>query len=226
MNNYFTLRKANRLRVKLLTEKSQEQIREVVCYLRRISWDICGVELICSDLIDIAVQANKDGNELFSVISDAETFVQEVKPSLKRLSWFDFFTVAIPIYLFLGWGIEGVFLYPLVLSAIPDYKIEISFGFLVQFCICAVSAYYLFRHMMEHVGFPPCRHRIKCMGCLLVYVTALYTVGTLLHHMLGKYVLAYIAPWPLTIGCLVIGAFFLEVRYYWYGKDERLVGRI
>ena len=103
MNNYFTLRKANRLRVKLLTEKSQEQIREVVCYLRRISWDICGVELICSDLIDIAVQANKDGNELFSVISDAETFVQEVKPSLKRLSWFDFFTVAIPIYLFLGW---------------------------------------------------------------------------------------------------------------------------
>ena len=59
MNNYFTLRKANRLRVKLLTEKSQEQIREVVCYLRRISWDICGVELICSDLIDIAVQANK-----------------------------------------------------------------------------------------------------------------------------------------------------------------------
>lgn len=122
MNNYFTLRKANRLRVKLLTEKSQEQIREVVCYLRRISWDICGVELICSDLIDIAVQANKDDNELFSVISDAETFVQEVKPSLKRLSWFDFFTVAIPIYLFLGWGIEGVFLYPLVLSAIPDYK--------------------------------------------------------------------------------------------------------
>ena len=100
MNNYFTLRKANRLRVKLLTEKSQEQIREVVCYLRRIGWDICGVELICSDLIDIAVQANKDGNELFSVISDAETFVQEVKPSLKRLSWFDFFTVAIPIYLF------------------------------------------------------------------------------------------------------------------------------
>ena len=64
------------------------------------------------------------------------------------------------------------------------------------------------------------------MGYLLVYVTALYTVGTLLHHMLGKYVLAYIAPWPLTIGCLVIGAFFLEVRYYWYGKDERLVGRI
>lgn len=46
MNNYFTLRKANRLRTKLLTSKSQEQIREVVKYLRRVSWDVCGVELV------------------------------------------------------------------------------------------------------------------------------------------------------------------------------------
>lgn len=33
MNNYFTLRRANRLRVKLLNSKSQEQIREVIRYL-------------------------------------------------------------------------------------------------------------------------------------------------------------------------------------------------
>ena len=46
MNNYFTLRRANRLRVKLLNSKSQEQIREVIRYLRRTSWDECGVELI------------------------------------------------------------------------------------------------------------------------------------------------------------------------------------
>ena len=38
MNNYFTLRRANRLRVKLLNSKSQEQIREVIRYLRRTSW--------------------------------------------------------------------------------------------------------------------------------------------------------------------------------------------
>ena len=86
MNNYFILRRANRLRVKLLTKTSQEQIREVIHYLRRVSWDACGVELIYSDLIDIAVRANEEGNELFSVISDAETFVNEVKPGLKRLS--------------------------------------------------------------------------------------------------------------------------------------------
>ena len=226
MNNYFTLRKANRLRVKLLTEKSQEQIREVVRYLRRISWDVCGVELIYSDLIDIAVQANKDGNELFSVISDAETFAQEVKPSLKRLSWFDFFTLAIPIYLFFGWGSEGIFLNPVVLSAVPDYKVEISFGFLIQFCICVVSAYYLFRRMMEYVGFPPCRYRIKCMAYLLVYVAALYVIGLILNHTLGKYVFAHISPWPLTVGCLFIGAVLLAIRFYWYGKDKRLAERI
>lgn len=79
MNNYFTLRRANRLRVKLLNSKSQEQIREVIRYLRRTSWDECGVELIYSDLIDMAVQANENGQELFNVIEDA-------KPLLRRLS--------------------------------------------------------------------------------------------------------------------------------------------
>ena len=75
MNNYFTLRRANRLRVKLLNSKSQEQIREVIRYLRRTSWDECGVELIYSDLIDMAVQANENGQELFNVIEDAKTFL-------------------------------------------------------------------------------------------------------------------------------------------------------
>lgn len=76
MNNYFTLRRANRLRVKLINSKSQEQIREVIRYLRRTSWDECGVELIYSDLIDMAVQANENEQELFNVIDDAKTFVE------------------------------------------------------------------------------------------------------------------------------------------------------
>lgn len=39
MNKYFALRKANRMRTKLLNEKSQEQLKEVIRYLRRVSWD-------------------------------------------------------------------------------------------------------------------------------------------------------------------------------------------
>ncbi len=85
MNKYFALRKTNRMRTKLLTEKSQEQLKEVIRYLRRVSWDFCGIELVRSDLLDIAIQANKENQELFYSISDAKTFVEEVKPSLKIL---------------------------------------------------------------------------------------------------------------------------------------------
>ena len=34
-DRYFALRKANRMRTRLLTEKSQEQLKEVIRYLRR-----------------------------------------------------------------------------------------------------------------------------------------------------------------------------------------------
>ena len=46
MNKYFVLRKTNRMRTELLTEKSQEQLKEVIRYLRRVSWDFCGIELL------------------------------------------------------------------------------------------------------------------------------------------------------------------------------------
>ena len=85
MNKYFALRKTNRMRTELLTEKSQEQLKEVIRYLRRVSWDFCGIELVRSDLLDIAIQVNTENQELFHSISDAKTFVDEVKPSLKTL---------------------------------------------------------------------------------------------------------------------------------------------
>ena len=52
MNKYFALRKTNRMRTKLLTEESQVQLKEVIRYLRRVSWDFCGIELVRSDLLD------------------------------------------------------------------------------------------------------------------------------------------------------------------------------
>ena len=226
MNNYFTLRKANRLRTKLLTNKSQGQIREVVKYLRRVSWDVCGVELVYSDLLDIAVQANEEGNELFSVISDAKTFVDEVKPGLKHLSWFDFFTIEIPVFLFFGYGIEGLLLYPVLLSAVPDYRFEFSLGYLIQLCICMASSYYLFRRMMERIGFPPCAHRLKCAGYFAIYAAVIYGIGSILYQMFGQIILISIAAWPMTVGSLLFGAALLWFRYFWYGKDERLQERL
>lgn len=148
MNNYFTLRRANRLRVKLLNSKSQEQIREVIRYLRRTSWDECGVELIYSDLIDMAVQANENGQELFNVIEDAKTFAEEVKSSLKTLRTGDYFWFVAPLYFFFGWGIGGLLLYPVV----PDWVFELSLGYLMQLVVCITAFCWLFRKMMEQAG--------------------------------------------------------------------------
>ena len=100
MNKYFALRKANRMRTKLLNEKSQEQLKDVIRYLRRVSWDFCGIELVCSDLLDISIQANAENQELFDSISDAKTFVEEVKPSLKTLRAADYFWFLAPLYFF------------------------------------------------------------------------------------------------------------------------------
>lgn len=166
MNNYFTLRRANRLRVKLLNSKSQEQIREVIRYLRRTSWDECGVELIYSDLIDMAVQANENGQELFNVIEDAKTFAEEVKPSLKTLRTGDYFWFVAPLYFFFGWGIESLLLYPVV----PDWVFELSLGYLMQLVVCITAFCWLFRRMMEQAGFPPSKHRLKYCGWLVLYI--------------------------------------------------------
>ena len=62
MNKYFALRKANRMRTRLLTEKSQEQLKEVIRHLRRVSWDFCGIELVRSDLLDISKPMRKIRN--------------------------------------------------------------------------------------------------------------------------------------------------------------------
>lgn len=165
MNNYFTLRRANRLRVKLLNSKSQEQIREVIRYLRRTSWDECGVELIYSDLIDMAVQANENGQELFNLIEDAKTFAEEVKSSLKTL-------------------------------------------------------------MMEQAGFPPSKHRLKYCGWLMLYIAVLYATGAFFTRIAGAFVLLRLPILPYALFSLLLGAGLYGIKFWKYGKDERLRERI
>ena len=131
MNKYFALRKANRMRTRLLTEKSQEQLKEVIRYLRRVSWDSCGIELVRNDLLDISIQANAENQELFDSISDAETFVEEVKSGLKTLSAVDYFWFVAPLYFFFGWGVEGLLLYPVI----GDWVFELSVGYLMQLVV-------------------------------------------------------------------------------------------
>ena len=206
MNNYFTLRRANRLRVKLLNSKSQEQIREVIRYLRRTSWDECGVELIYSDLIDMAVQANENEQELFNVIEDAKTFAEEVKSSLKTLRTGDYFWFVAPLYFFFGWGIGGLLLYQLV--------------------VCITAFCWLFRKMMEQAGFPPSKHRLKYCGWLVLYIAVLYATGAFFTRIAGAFVLLRLPILPYALFSLLLGAGLYGIKFWKYGKDERLRERI
>ena len=137
MNKYFALRKANRMRTKMLTEKSQEQLKEVIAYLRSVTFDICGVEVVQSDLIDIAMRANEEGCELFQFITDAETFVNEVKPSMKPLRWPDFLIFEISVLCFWGYGVASLVMTPSILAVVPDFKIDVTGVSVAAVSLCA-----------------------------------------------------------------------------------------
>ena len=222
MNKYFALRKTNRMRTKLLTEKSQEQLKEVIRYLRRVSWDFCGIELVRSDLLDIAIQANKENQELFHSISDAKTFVEEVKPSLKTLRAGDYFWYVAPLYFFFGWGVEGLLLYPVI----GNWVFELSVGYLMQLAVALTAFCILFRRMMEQVGFPPREHWLKYIAWMVLYIVVLYGTGWFFNQIAGNLVLLRLPNLRYSLFCLLLGAGLYAVHFWRYGKDSRLSARI
>ena len=213
MNKYFALRKANRMRTKLLNEKSQEQLKEVIRYLRRVSWDFCGIELVRSDLLDIAIQANAENRELFHSIPDAKTFVEEVKPSLKTLGAGDYFWFVAPLYFFLEWGVEGLLLYPVI----GDWVFELSVGYLMQLVVAVTVFCALFRRMMEQVGFPPREYWLKYATWLVLYIVTLYGTGWFFTQIAGKIVLLRLPILSYSIFCLLLGAGLYAIHFWRYG---------
>lgn len=205
-----------------VSDTSQSQIKEVVRYLKRVSWDFCGIELLYSDLIDMAIEANKNGQELFDVVTDAKTFANSVKNELNRLTIFDYFLVLFPPFLFWGWGIEGLVL----LLLVPQFEFGLSLGYLIQFSICLISACVLLRRIMEKVGFPPIKHRMKFAAFMVAYVITLYLVGLVLNNFWGNIVLIHFSAPLLTLGCLLIGSLCYFIRFYFYEHDRRLDSRV
>lgn len=205
-----------------VSDTSQSQIKEVVRYLKRVSWDFCGIELLYSDLIDMAIEANKNGQELFDVVTDAKTFANSVKNELNRLTIFDYFLVLFPPFLFWGWGIEGLVL----LLLVPQFEFGLSLGYLIQFSICLISACVLLRRIMEKVGFPPSKHRMKFAAFMVAYVITLYLVGLVLNNFWGNIVLIHFSAPFLTLGCLLIGSLCYFIRFYFYEHDRRLDSRV
>lgn len=205
-----------------VSDTSQSQIKEVVRYLKRVSWDFCGIELLYSDLIDMAIEASKNGQELFDVVTDAKTFANSVKNELNRLTIFDYFLVLFPPFLFWGWGIEGLVL----LLLVPQFEFGLSLGYLIQFSICLISACVLLRRIMEKVGFPPSKHRMRFAAFMVAYVITLYLVGLVLNNFWGNIVLIHFSAPLLTLGCLLIGSLCYFIRFYFYEHDRRLDSRV
>ena len=66
---------------------------------------------------------------------------------------------------------------------------------------------------------------MKAVAFTVLYILVLYEIGKLLRLALGSIVFVRIPVWPYTIANLLIGAFFLWLRFDRYGKDARLEER-
>ena len=96
----------------------------------------------------------------------------------------------------------------------------------IQFSICLISACVLLRRIMEKVGFPPSKHRMKFAAFMVAYVITLYLVGLVLNNFWGNIVLIHFSAPLLTLGCLLIGSLCYFIRFYFYEHDRRLDSRV
>lgn len=150
------------------------------------------------------------------------TWLVQVPSSCTRLTIFDYFLVLFPPFLFWGWGIEGLVL----LLLVPQFEFGLSLGYLIQFSIGLISACVLLRRIMEKVGFPPSKHRMKFAAFMVAYVITLYLVGLVLNNFWGNIVLIHFSAPLLTLGCLLIGSLCYFIRFYFYEHDRRLDSRV
>jgi len=161
MNSYLALRKANKMRFAMVSETSQKQIRDMVHYLQVVSWDISGVEAIKSDLIDMAIQANKEGKELFSQPEEASSFAAEMKkqcatPNIRNL----FFLL---IWFFLYNAIGYLLLYFVDQELLAPMDTNYLFGLVIG----TLSTYVLWKYVIRQIAFPMRKHqRYYAADCL------------------------------------------------------------
>ena len=119
-------------------------------------------------------------------------------------------------------GILSLLLYPVV----PDWVFELSLGYLMQLVVCITAFCWLFRRMMEQAGFPPSKHRLKYCGWLVLYIAVLYATGAFFTRIAGAFVLLRLPILPYALFSLLLGAGLYGIKFWKYGKDERLRERI
>lgn len=221
-NRYLSLKKSNKLGLQMLSEHNKEQIVQIVRYLKGVSWDCCGAELVCDALIHKALEAEKGGRDLFETEEEAKQFAQDQKDGLKRLRFWDYFFVIAPPFLFFGWGLEGL----LLLWLAPQFDYALSLGYLVQFLLAVFSCCFLVRLTVKKIGFPPQKHKAAFIVCVALYIIVLFWTGSVFHAVWGEIVFVRVKNLYMVLTCLLMGVVCYIVRIANYEKDPRLLTKL
>lgn len=220
MNSYLALRKANKMRYVMVSEISQKQIRDMVHYLQVVSWDISGVEAIKSDLIDMAIQANKDGKELFSHPEEASSFAAEMKKQCAVPNIRNFFFIIIWVFLYNAIG------YLLLFFVDQKVMVPMDINYLFGLVIGTLSTYVLWKYVIRQIAFPMRKHLLVFITLLVAYSVVMYLLVWLLNSFVPPIVAVNMnfLGWSIVYWVIYVVAFL--ARLYFYGHNPAVVSRV
>lgn len=221
MSRYRELKKSNRLRFSFVSAESQKQIREVMRYIRRICWDLCALEILKSDLLDMALNANKEGNELFKVIGDAQTFAAEVRAQLGTPKLREFLFLLAPFF-FYYCGFGGILLY----CALPGAVIPVGVETPLLAVVFTLASYVVFSRLLPQLGFPVHFYQIKHIVIVAAFAVAMYLANSVIYRLTSS--MAVLSANFLGYGLfnLLVGGFLYAARNAHYCKNPRLEARL
>ena len=220
-NKYLLLKKSNRLRIEFVRSKSQAQIDDVIQYLKCCTWDMCAVEIVRSDLIDLALEANKDKKELFDVIGDAATFAESVQEQLPPPT-FRSYIINRATNFALVFGSCAL----LTLIIAPSGLYTVGPFELLYFLIFYIAGYFVYVPLMKKPGYPGSSNGTKRSIIGVLYL--IFCLGVC--WLLGRFTFQIdffsvpLAPFALFCVLAVPLLWVLRLRHYSAntGLDARL----
>lgn len=220
MNSYLTLRKANKMRLAMVSETSQKQIRDMVHYLQVVSWDISGAEAIKSDLIDMAIQANKEGKELFTVPEEAASFAAEMKKQCATPNLRNLFFLLIWFFLYNAVG------YLLLYFVDQQLLAPMDTNYLFSLVIGTLSTYVLWKYVIRQIAFHMRKHLLVFIALLVAYSVIMYLLVGLLHSFVPPIVAVSMNFLGWSIFYWVLFILLYCLRLYHYGHNPAVVNRL
>lgn len=220
-NKYLLLMKVNRLRTAFVSKKSCQQINSVMRYLRGCSWDISMIEAIHSDIIDLALEANKDNKELFDVVGNAADFAKSVQTQLPVPCIRDYILNQVTTLVSIC-----CVMYFLILFLNPVAKLNVSVYLLIAIPIIVFEGYFVCRVLCVKMGCPKDKNAKIRVLCIALNFFALMAVCGASYYFMARYVL-FIVPYATVVFILALIAGVLwTIRIKYYGSAKELESRL